>query len=612
MPSTFFGLQIAYSGLNAFQASINTTANNVSNVQTEGYSRQTVVKQSSSALRVYQKYGSVGTGVTAEKVTQMRDEYYDQKYWYTNPYKGFYDRKVYYMDQIEDMYTDSAANPGFSTIFGNMFNSLDSIKDNAGDTSVRTEFVSNAQKLCTYFNSTASQLQELQSSVNDEIKTTVENINSIAQKVALLNKQINTVEQQGGQANELRDQRALLVDELSEIVTVEVDEFDVINSNYPDMDTGATYFTIKINGQTLVDNYDYQTLSVKSREAKHNQSDVEGLYDIVWTDSGNTFNIQSKNLSGSLKALFEVRDGNDEQNLQGVVDSTTAGTITLTSLNVKDINSLCMPEAGSLTVNNYNLEYSSFEAKTDENGNITTITFTLNGGISTKVQEEISNQKLAVGTTVNYKGIPYYQDQMSAFLRNFAQAFNTIHETGQDLKGEAGGAFFTVDDKVMDREGVYGDMDANGEIINGAFTSTSDTYFRLTALNADVSDAISRDASKLAATSDISKGVDAYDKILELLQLESDTVLYRGNGADKFLQTIYADITVDTQECSVFSDNYTNIVDAIQKQRDSVSAVDEDEEAMDLVKFQNSYNLASKVIQTMNEMYNQLILNTGV
>lgn len=612
MPSTFFGLQIAYSGLNAFQASINTTANNVANVETEGYSRQTVVKQSSSALRVYQKYGSVGTGVTAEKVTQMRDEYYDQKYWYTNPAKGFYDRKVYYMDQIEDMYTDSAANPGFSTIFGNMFNSLDSIKDNAGDTSVRTEFVSNAQKLCTYFNSTANQLQELQSSVNDEIKTTVENINSIAQKIALLNKQINTVEQQGGQANELRDQRALLVDELSEIVTVDVDEVDVVNSNYPDMYTGATYYTVKLNGQTLVDNYDYKTLAVESRDAKHNQSDVDGLYDIIWADSGNSFNIQSKNLSGSLKALFEVRDGNDEQNLQGVVDSTTAGTITLTALNITDINSLCMPEAGAITVNNYNLEYSSFTANTDENGNLTTITFTLNGGISTKVQEAISNQKLAVGNTVNYKGIPYYQNQMSSFLRNFAQAFNTIHETGQDLNGEAGGAFFTVDDKVMDREGVYSDMDAQGEIISGSFSSASDTYYRLTALNVDISEAISRDASKLAATSDITKGVDAYDKIVELLTLESDTVLYRGNGADKFLQTIYADITVDTQECSVFLKNYESIMDAIQQQRDSVSAVDEDEEAMDLIKFQNAYNLASKVISVMTEMYDQLILNTGV
>ena len=62
MASTFFGLHIGYSGLNAFQASINTTANNISNVQTEGYTRQTVDLSPSSAMRVYQKYGSTGTG----------------------------------------------------------------------------------------------------------------------------------------------------------------------------------------------------------------------------------------------------------------------------------------------------------------------------------------------------------------------------------------------------------------------------------------------------------------------------------------------------------------------------------------------------------------------
>ena len=611
MPSTFFGLHVAYSGLNAFQASINTTANNVSNVETEGYSRQTVVKQSSSALRVYQKYGSVGTGVTAEKVTQMRDEYYDQKYWYTNPSLGFYDRKVYYMDQIEDMYTDSTANPGFSTIFGKMFTSLDSIKTNAGDASVRNEFISDAQKLCTYFNSTATQLQEMQSTINDEIKTTVENINSIAQKVALLNKQINTVEQQGGQANELRDQRALLVDELSKIVSVDVEDNEVVNSNYPDMHTGATYFTIKLNGQTLVDNYDYKTLAVKTRDAKHNQSDVEGLYDIIWADSGNDFNIKSKNLNGGLKALFEVRDGNDEQNLQGVVDSCTAGTIKLTGLNITDINSLCMPEAGAINVNNYNLEYSSFTAETDGEGKILTITFQLAGGISSKTQEEITNQHLAVGDSVNYKGIPYYQNQMSAFLRNFTTMFNDIHDDGQDLYGDQGTSFFTVDDSVMNREGVFS-YDITGGGAGTTFSSTDDTYFRLTALNTDVSKAISADPRKLAATLNINQGVDAYDQIEKLLTLESDVVLYRGNGADKFLQTIYADITVDTQECSVFKSNFENVMKAIQTQRDSVSAVDEDEEAMDLVKFQNAYNLASKVISTMAEMYDQLILNTGV
>ena len=80
MPSTFFGLNIGASALSAFQASVNTTANNISNVQTEGYTRQTTTLESNQALRITAKYGSMGTGVSATKITQERDLYYDTKY----------------------------------------------------------------------------------------------------------------------------------------------------------------------------------------------------------------------------------------------------------------------------------------------------------------------------------------------------------------------------------------------------------------------------------------------------------------------------------------------------------------------------------------------------
>ena len=80
MPSTFFGLTIASSGLSAFQTSVNTTANNLSNVQTEGYTRQTATLESTDPLRVYSRYGSTGTGVAATEITQERNLYYDTKY----------------------------------------------------------------------------------------------------------------------------------------------------------------------------------------------------------------------------------------------------------------------------------------------------------------------------------------------------------------------------------------------------------------------------------------------------------------------------------------------------------------------------------------------------
>jgi len=81
MPSTFFGLSIASTGLNAYQNKVNTTTNNISNAKTPGYSRQVVNLSQEEAIRTWQKYGTAGTGVSTDSITQVRDQYYDEKYW---------------------------------------------------------------------------------------------------------------------------------------------------------------------------------------------------------------------------------------------------------------------------------------------------------------------------------------------------------------------------------------------------------------------------------------------------------------------------------------------------------------------------------------------------
>ena len=73
MPSTFFGLDIGTSGLHTYQAALNTTAHNITNTRTEGYSRQQVNRQAKDPIAIAQRYGMVGTGVTANKISQVRD-----------------------------------------------------------------------------------------------------------------------------------------------------------------------------------------------------------------------------------------------------------------------------------------------------------------------------------------------------------------------------------------------------------------------------------------------------------------------------------------------------------------------------------------------------------
>ncbi len=606
MSSSFFGLTIAYSGLNAAQACINTTANNISNINTTGYSKQVTNISAASALRCYQKYGCVSTGVQVDSVTQLRNTYYDLKYWNNNCRVGYYSAKQTYLSQIENYLTDgtsSTTSSGFTTIFTKLFNAMDSLSTNAGDSSYRTTFVSYAQELCTYFNSLSTSLQEIQSTINDEVKTTVDQINTLAKKIATLNYQINLIETNGDStANELRDERALLIDELSELVSVETSEVQITNSNYEDQYLGGTVFTVTINGQTLVDGTEYNTLSCVAREEKYNQSDVDGLYDIVWTSTGSSFNATGSSASGTLKGLLEIRDGNNGENLTGTVSSVTGSSITITSPSITDVTKMNMPSSGTITVNSTTYTYSSFTCEYDEDGNITSYTFNLEETLDADTQSKLRGRTLEVGESVDFKGIPYYLNQMNEFLRSFCSAFNSLYTTGVDYNGDAVSSLFVS----------TGFDDTEYDMSDYCSGSTANSYYLLTAANISVDSAVLKDATLLACATDITEGVDAHDLIDQLLLLQDDTTIYRGGSASAFLECLYTDITVDVLECNTFYETYSSIGTTIDNQRTSVSGVDEDEEALDLIKYQNAYNLASKCITVLQEMYEQLILETGV
>ena len=98
MPSTFFGLNIAASGLRAANAALNTTANNISNVDTTGYSRQEVTQEASNALRVFAKYGCAGAGVDTIAIERIRDNFYDIKYRDNEAKLGEFDTKALSQD----------------------------------------------------------------------------------------------------------------------------------------------------------------------------------------------------------------------------------------------------------------------------------------------------------------------------------------------------------------------------------------------------------------------------------------------------------------------------------------------------------------------------------
>lgn len=587
MPSTFFGLNIGTSGLYTYQGALNTTAHNVSNVDTKGYTRQILSQKAGVAIKVNSRYGMAGTGVDVSGVTQVRNDYYDLKYRNNNTIYGAYSAKQYAMTEIEN-YFNEVSLKGFTTSFDNLYTSMQGLSTDSSNLTKRTQVTNYAKSLTEYFNSMSTNLQSTQEECNFEVKNQVGQINSLGQQIASVTKQINTLESNGGTANDLRDQRQLLLDDLSNIVNISYDE-KVVGNN-----VGVTSFTVRIDGQTLVDTGDYNTLKVVPRTEKINQNDVEGLYDIEWSN-GNSFNTQSTSLSGYLKSLIEVRDGNNGENLQSSVNSGTAGTKTLvlTESNINSIEKLNIPTSGVLTIGNEEYTYNNFTVDYDDTTKTCKYTFTLDKDLS----HNVTNESISVGDSIDYKGIPYYMGQLNQLVRTFSKEFNDLHKSGKDLNGDTGLDFFNGTNPVT------GD--------NYTFTNYED-YYNLTASNFTVTDEICDDPNKFVTGSEVVNGVEKNNILDSLLALKSDSSMFKQGTPASFFQTLVAEVGIDADEANNFAKNQSDILDMVENQRLSVSGVDVDEEAMNLVKFQNAYNLSAKVIQVMNEVYDKLINGTGV
>ena len=357
MPSTFLGLNTSYRGLVAANSGLNTTANNISNIETTGYSRQQVNQTASAAIRTYTSYGCVGTGVDTLSSERVRDVFYDIKYWNNNSKYGDYSVKQYYMQSIEDYFTDDGKDGtvGFNTIMSQFSAALQSITTNASSTTAKAQFISSAKTLTDYFNNMYGNLQELQKDINLELKQGIDQINSIAEKVSTLNKQINVLEMAGTTANELRDQRELLIDDLSELVDVEISEQNIVDSDGEE--TGGMRYMVRIaGGQILVDGNEYNSLTCTARatDEKLNMTDVDGLYQIKW-ENGNDFSLANASMDGKLKGLYELCYGNDKSNFSGTVtavdEANNQVTISVTDDRLKTLQeSMLCQRGGEITI----------------------------------------------------------------------------------------------------------------------------------------------------------------------------------------------------------------------------------------------------------------------
>lgn len=313
MRSTFYGLEIAKTGLFVSQNQLDITGHNISNVDTKGYTRQ---RLDTSALPPAGGKGLIGTdikgtsgrGVETLYVEQVRNSFLDYQYRKENTATSKWQTKEQYFEYVEALFNneldDMVSSTGVSSIFSSFYDSLYELEKSPESRGIRDNVQQNAIKMTQTMNSYYDRLVEQQDTLNESVRITVSEVNDIAKEIARLNEQIYGYELSGAKANDLRDQRNTLLDTLSGLLNV---------NSYEDMNG---QLVVEIEGKNLVRHGQYQQLAAEKNIPNPLDDGATQLYGVYWADrTGNATANEVNITSGALRGYLDIRDGNSKDNV---------------------------------------------------------------------------------------------------------------------------------------------------------------------------------------------------------------------------------------------------------------------------------------------------------
>ncbi|WP_135552154.1 flagellar hook-associated protein FlgK [Paenibacillus cymbidii] len=230
MRSTFHLLETAQRALFTQQAALQTTGQNVANANTAGYSRQVVNMQATRPIEAVGMShstvpGQLGTGVEFGSITRIREKFLDDQFRNENKTLGSWTVRQDTLEKLESIINEPS-DTGVRTVMENFWKAWSDLSKDPEKTDGRKIVRENALALADAFNSTSKQLSDLSSDLTQNIGVNVGQANTLLTTIASLNGEIMRVETFGDNANDLRDQRDLLTDQLSKIMNIQVQDTD--------------------------------------------------------------------------------------------------------------------------------------------------------------------------------------------------------------------------------------------------------------------------------------------------------------------------------------------------------------------------------------------------
>ena len=571
---TFGSFTTVRLGIYSAQKGLDVTGNNITNINTVGYTRQQL-KQASLIPSVSDRYVSIysariGQGAVVSGITQLRDPGLDISYRKAQSDVGSYDAKL---EGLNDLATilDEVGKGSLEQDDGVILSQLNDLRDlisesitnGTDNTLIRTS----AEELTTLFNSYATKLSELKTTYEEKLDQEVDQINDILTQIRDLNEAIRNSDLRGDPGLELRDQRNVLLDELSSYIKVD----------------------IKYSMESVGPNTEIEKLTVSI--AGTNTKLVDGVY--------------STQLATEDAAAGEGHYLRRNPNFNPTIDFSK------TNLPYLDENGVPrkLADAAKIENTNYSIVLSPLANKAGEQqlqrDQGTVLSDTVLYGSLQSIRELLTEKGsfatkgdiAADPNAATKRGIPYYQMALDSLAREFATQMNNLNRV------------YKADGTLMDGAGNLFSMGSNtseASNITAANISVSKKWANneVQIQTTDDPNAASGDTSRLA------EFLALFDKKLEFDPKHIDAAAagaaYKGTFEDMLLN-IESTLAKDQMSTDAVLNNYVIAANDAYVSREGVTGVDLNDEATSLITYQKAYTAACRLLTTLEEALDSLI-----
>ena len=544
-------LSIGQSALAAAQAGISTTGHNIANASTPGYNRQIVTQSAAQAQNF--GYGYVGQGTSVAGVTRVFNELLHRQMVNSQAASAASDTYYNSLKAIDNMLSDSTA--GLNPALSEFFSSVKAASANPSDVPTRQTMLSNAQALVNRLNTMGDRLSQMQTDVNTQLSGHVTTVNSYATQLARLN---DTIEQSisvgGNPPNDLMDQRDQLVLELSKIVKTTV------------VPQGAGSYNVFIgNGLPLVVGKD--SFSLQATTSPTDSSRIE----VGYVSNSKVTILGSQTLAGgALGGLLEFREDSLDatQNQLGQIALALAGSF-------NDIHSSGYGLDGSTGNDLFTIPNPTAQLRNSYSDGHTPGGATLSVTINDASQVTSSDYKL------EYNGTDYTITRLSD---GQAVASNVT------LPQTVDGLTFTI----------------SGTVASGDEYSIRPTRNIASSLSLNITD-----VNKLALAGSATSGPNDNTNALLLADLQIGQKVKSSNGTQITFSAAFAQLVSNvgnkSYEQKITGESEAQVLESTTAAMQSESGVNLDEEAANLIRYQQAYQAAGKMMQMASELFQILL-----